>query len=76
MMTAHPGNDAGVDILLIDAHGHGPTRADWPDAFLAHGLRLIRIGDETGSGDVSVISGIKVGDRILAKPSAGTRAGS
>ncbi|MCP5142925.1 MAG: efflux RND transporter periplasmic adaptor subunit [Chromatiales bacterium] len=39
-------------------------------------LRLIRIGDETGSGDVSVISGIKVGDRILANPSAGTRAGS
>ena len=47
-MTAHPGNDAGVDILLIDAHGHGPTRADWPDAFLAHGLRLIRIGDDAG----------------------------
>ena len=39
-------------------------------------LRLIRIGDRTPDGMVSVISGIKVGDRILANPSAGTRAGS
>ncbi len=39
-------------------------------------LRLIRIGDRTPDGMVSVISGVKVGDRILANPSAGTRAGS
>jgi RND family efflux transporter MFP subunit len=39
-------------------------------------LRLIRIGDRTPDGMVSVISGIKVGDKILANPSAGTRAGS
>jgi multidrug efflux pump subunit AcrA (membrane-fusion protein) len=38
-------------------------------------LRLIRIGDRTPDGRVSVISGIKAGDRLLANPSAGTRAG-
>lgn len=39
-------------------------------------LRLIRLGDRTPSGMISVISGLKAGDRILANPSAGTRAGS
>jgi multidrug efflux pump subunit AcrA (membrane-fusion protein) len=39
-------------------------------------LRLVRIGDRTPDGRISVISGIKVGDRILANPSAGTRDGS
>lgn len=39
-------------------------------------LRIIRIGDRVGSGQVTVISGIKAGDRILASPEAGTRAGS
>lgn len=39
-------------------------------------LRLIRIGDRTPDGMVSVISGIKAGDRILANPGAGTRSGS
>ena len=39
-------------------------------------LRLIRLGDRTPSGMISVISGLKTGDRILLNPSAGTRAGS
>jgi multidrug efflux pump subunit AcrA (membrane-fusion protein) len=39
-------------------------------------LRLIRIGDRTPDGRISVISGIKAGDKILANPSAGTRDGS
>lgn len=38
-------------------------------------LRLIRIGERTGNGKVVVISGIRVGDKILAKPGAGTRSG-
>ena len=45
-MTAHLGNDADVDILLVDAGGYGSLRADWPEAFGAHGLRLTRIGDD------------------------------
>ncbi|MCB1734260.1 MAG: efflux RND transporter periplasmic adaptor subunit [Gammaproteobacteria bacterium] len=39
-------------------------------------LRLIRVGETSANGVVSVISGIKVGDKILANPSAGTRSGS
>ncbi len=39
-------------------------------------LRLIRIGEPTGDGNVVVISGIQVGDKILAQPGAGTRSGS
>ncbi len=39
-------------------------------------LRLIRIGDRSNDGRVSVISGIKVGDKILAQPAASTRSGS
>ena len=39
-------------------------------------LRLVRLGDRTPQGTVRVISGVQVGDRILANPSAGTRAGS
>ncbi len=38
-------------------------------------LRLIRIDEPTAGGMVSVISGIKVGDRILADPSANPGAG-
>ena len=38
-------------------------------------LRLIRIDEEAGDGMLSVISGIKVGERILAEPTATTRAG-
>jgi multidrug efflux pump subunit AcrA (membrane-fusion protein) len=39
-------------------------------------LRLIRIGERTAEGKVIVISGIRVGDKILAEPGAGTRSGS
>jgi multidrug efflux pump subunit AcrA (membrane-fusion protein) len=39
-------------------------------------LRLIRIGERTPDGKVIVISGIRVGDKILSKPGAGTRSGS
>lgn len=39
-------------------------------------LRLIRIGDRASDGQVSVISGIKVGDKILADPAPSTRSGS
>ena len=38
-------------------------------------LRLISIGERTGNGKVVVISGIRAGDKILAKPGAGTRSG-
>jgi len=39
-------------------------------------LRIIRIGERTGQGQVAVISGIKAGDKILAQPGAGTRSGN
>jgi multidrug efflux pump subunit AcrA (membrane-fusion protein) len=39
-------------------------------------LRLIRIGERTSDGRVIIISGIRVGDKILAKPGASTRSGS
>jgi multidrug efflux pump subunit AcrA (membrane-fusion protein) len=56
-------------------------RGSLPSVFLVeeHGglrLRLIRIGDRTPDGRISVVSGIRVGDRILANPAAGTRSGS
>lgn len=38
-------------------------------------LRLIRVDEQATNGWVSVISGIRAGDRILAKPAANTRAG-
>lgn len=37
-------------------------------------LRLIRLDEPASDGVVSVISGIKVGDKILAKPAPNTRA--
>jgi len=36
-------------------------------------MRLVRIGERVGQGNVSVISGISVGDRILANPASNTR---
>lgn len=56
-------------------------RGSLPAVFLAEEdgnlkLRLIRLGDRTPGGMISVISGLKTGDRILLNPSAGTRAGS
>lgn len=56
-------------------------RGSLPSVFLVEDngdlrLRLIRIGDRTPDGRISVISGIRVGDRILANPAAGTRSGS
>lgn len=36
-------------------------------------LRIIRIGERNGQGQVAIISGIKAGDKILAQPGAGTR---
>lgn len=56
-------------------------RGSLPSVFLVDDdgdlrLRLIRIGDRTLDGRISVISGIRVGDRILANPAAGTRSGS
>ena len=39
-------------------------------------LRIIRIGERTGQGQVAVISGIRAGDKILARPGAGTRSGN
>ena len=39
-------------------------------------LRVIRIGERIEGGKVTVISGIRAGDKILAKPGAGTRSGS
>ena len=40
-------------------------------------LRLIRIGERTADGKVSIISGgIKAGDQILAKPQAGFQPGA
>ena len=38
-------------------------------------LRLIRIGEQPSNGMISVVSGIKVGDRILAEPSSMPGAG-
>lgn len=56
-------------------------RGSLPSVFLVEDdgdlrLRLIRIGDRTPDGRISVISGIRVGDQILANPTAGTRSGS
>lgn len=56
-------------------------RGSLPSVFLVEEdgdlrLRLIRIGDRAPDGRISVISGIRVGDRILANPAAGTRSGS
>jgi multidrug efflux pump subunit AcrA (membrane-fusion protein) len=87
--NAHSGQYA--EVLIPDpaagaaAHPVVPDtailwRGSLPSVFLVEEsgelrLRLIRIGDRTADGMVSVISGIRVGDRILANPVAGTRSG-
>lgn len=38
-------------------------------------MKVLRIGAETAAGDVTVISGLKPGDRILKKPLPSTRSG-
>ena len=38
-------------------------------------LRLIRLGDYVGYSQISVLSGLTVGERILARPSAGMASG-
>ena len=51
-------------VFILDAQGNPK-------------LRLIRIGERTADGKVSIISGgIKVGDQILAKPAAGFQPGA
>ena len=39
-------------------------------------LKLVRVGPVLDGGKVAVVSGVKVGDRILKTPTAGTRSGS
>ena len=38
-------------------------------------LRLIRVGEETGTGMVSVLGGLRAGERVLANPDARVTAG-
>jgi len=56
-------------------------RGSLPSVFLVDDsgelrLRLIRVGDRTPDGKICVVSGVRIGDRILANPGAGTRSGS
>ncbi len=82
-ISAHPGMYA--EIMLPDPNNRTSAlpvipssaitwRGSLPAVFLVddagnHRLRLIRIDDHATSGDISVISGIQVGDRILSQPS-------
>ncbi|MCB1866012.1 MAG: efflux RND transporter periplasmic adaptor subunit [Chromatiales bacterium] len=55
-------------------------RGSLPAVFLvgddgALSMKVVRIGERAASGKVSIISGLKVGDRILAQPGASTRSG-
>ena len=38
-------------------------------------LRVVRLGDEAGSDHVIVLSGVREGDRLVADPAPGMRAG-
>jgi multidrug efflux pump subunit AcrA (membrane-fusion protein) len=38
-------------------------------------MKVLRTGSKTSTGEISVISGVKVGDKILDHPSASTRSG-
>lgn len=88
-ITAHSGMYAEVILADPDA-GQSPLpivpessivwRGSLPAVFRVEKdgsirLRLIRVDERSPDGAVSVISGIKVGDRILAKPGPNTRAG-
>ncbi len=39
-------------------------------------MRLVRIGEKTGNGEVVVISGVSIGDTIIAKPASNIRSGN
>lgn len=87
---AHPGMYA--EILVPDADRQDTAlpvipesaivwRGSLPAVFLVADdgktrLRLIRIDEQALDGHVSVISGLKTGDRILADPAAKPRSGS
>ncbi|TNF99479.1 MAG: efflux RND transporter periplasmic adaptor subunit [Gammaproteobacteria bacterium] len=38
-------------------------------------MKVLRTGSKTSTGEISVISGVKIGDKILDQPSASTRSG-
>lgn len=77
VMLADP--DAGQSPLPIVPESAIVWRGSLPAVFRvekdgAIKLRLIRVDERSPDGAVSVISGIKVGDRILANPGPNTRA--
>ena len=89
-MNAHPGmyaevlipdHNKSVSALPVIPESAILWRGSLPAVFQVNDngglkLRLIRIGERAADGKVSVISGIKVGDQILADPAPSTRSGS
>jgi multidrug efflux pump subunit AcrA (membrane-fusion protein) len=75
-----PDIDSPVQTLPLVPTSALLRRGSLPAVFLINEqgrteLRLVRVGAEMGGGMVSVLSGLKQGDQILANPPTGMRSG-
>jgi multidrug efflux pump subunit AcrA (membrane-fusion protein) len=82
------GSYAEVEIFYGNAKNQTPVvnekavvwRSSLPSVFVVNRnnqteLRFIRLGDQVGEGKKSVLSGLKIGERIIANPTIMTKAG-
>jgi RND family efflux transporter MFP subunit len=75
-----PDIDSPVQTLPLIPSSALLRRGSLPAVFLVNKqgrteLRLVRVGADMGNGMVSVLSGLKKGDQILANPRTGMRSG-
>jgi multidrug efflux pump subunit AcrA (membrane-fusion protein) len=73
-----PDIDSPVQTLPLIPSSALLRRGSLPSVFLVYKqgrteLRLVRVGADMGNGMVSILSGLKNGDQVLANPRTGMR---